>query len=43
MAARIEAAGPSPWIFAGRDADALGDRADAHVIIEDLPALFAGT
>jgi len=42
MGAGVEAAGPSPWIFAGWHAGAERDRADAHVIVIDVPAFIRG-
>jgi hypothetical protein len=42
MAAWIEAASPAPRVLAKRNADALGDRADADVAIIDVPAFVLG-
>ena len=37
MTARIEAASPAPRVLARRNADPLGDRADADVAVIDVP------
>jgi hypothetical protein len=42
VTARIEPAGPAPKGLIARDTDTLGNRADAHVAIEYLPAFLAG-
>jgi hypothetical protein len=42
MAARIEAARPSPRVLARRNADPLGDRADEDVAVIDVPAFVLG-
>ena len=42
MTARIEATRPAPRVFPRRDADTLGDRADADVAAIDVPTLVLG-
>src|SRR6266704_3512315 len=40
MTAGVEAATPFPWVSVKRVADASRDRADAHVTVIDVPAIW---